>query len=60
MVVMLVALIAVVVVVVGAVVAKLTWRPSNDEVHSVNDYHSALGTIGELASRNPPPGARVE
>ena len=57
MVVMLVALIAVVVVVVGAVVAKLTWRPSNDEVHSVNDYHSALGTIGDLARRNPPPGA---
>jgi hypothetical protein len=53
---MLVALIAVVVVVAGAVVAKLTWRPSHDEVHSVNDYHSALGTIGELASRNPPPG----
>ncbi|HEX4218064.1 MAG TPA: RodZ domain-containing protein [Acidimicrobiales bacterium] len=52
---MLVALIAVVVVVVGAVVAKLTWRPSNDEVHSVNDYHSALGTIGDLARRNPPP-----
>lgn len=59
MVVMLVALIAVVVVVAGAVVAKLTWRPSHDEVHSVNDYHSALGTIGELASRNPPPGTRV-
>jgi hypothetical protein len=57
MVVMFVALIAVVVVVVGAVVAKLTWRPSNDEVHSVNDYHSALGTIGDLARRNPPPGA---
>ena len=56
MVVMLVALIAIVIVVVGAVVAKLTWRPSNDEVHSVNDYHSALGTIGELANRNPPPG----
>lgn len=56
MVVMLVALIAVVVVVAGAVVAKLTWRPSNDEVHSVKDYHSALGTIGDLARRNPPPG----
>jgi hypothetical protein len=53
---MLVALIAVVVVVAGAVVAKLTWRPSNDEVHSVKDYHSALGTIGDLARRNPPPG----
>jgi Domain of unknown function (DUF4115) len=56
MVVMLVALIAVVVVVAGAVVAKLTLRPSNDEVHSVKDYHSALGTIGDLARRNPPPG----
>jgi hypothetical protein len=56
MVVMLVAFIAVVVVVAGAVVAKLTWRPSNDEVHSVKDYHSALGTIGDLARRNPPPG----
>jgi hypothetical protein len=56
MVVMLVAFIAVVVVVAGAVVAKLTWRPSNDEVHSVNDYHSALGTIGDLARQNPPPG----
>lgn len=56
MVMMVVALIAVVVVVAGAVVAKLTWRPSNDEVHSVKDYHSALGTIGDLARRNPPPG----
>jgi flagellar basal body-associated protein FliL len=56
MVVMWVALIAVVVVVAGAVVAKLTWRPSNDEVHSVKDYHSALGTIGDLSRRNPPPG----
>ena len=56
MVVMLVALIAAVVVVAGAVVAKLTWRPSNDEVHSVKDYHSALGTIGDLARRKPPPG----
>lgn len=56
MVAMLVALIAAVVVVAGAVVAKLTWRPSNDEVHSVNDYHSALGTIADLARRNPPPG----
>jgi hypothetical protein len=59
MVLMLVALIAVVVVVAGAVVAKLTWRPSNDEVHSVKDYHSALGTIGDLASRNPPPASRA-
>lgn len=49
---MVVVLIAVAVVVVVVVVARLTWRSGNDEVHSIKDYHTALGTIEHIAGRN--------
>jgi hypothetical protein len=49
---MWIAVVAVVVVALGAVVAKLTWRPSADEDHSVRDYRSALGTIEHLGDRS--------
>jgi hypothetical protein len=49
---MWIAVVAVVVVAVGAVVAKLTWRPSADEDHSVRNYRSALGTIEHLGERS--------
>ena len=56
---MWIALIAVVVVAVGAVVAKLARRPDGDEVHSVRDYQSVLGTIEQMANRNADGSVRV-
>jgi len=56
---MWIAVVAVVVVALGAVVAKLTWRPSADENHSVRSYQSALGTIEHLSERGDRPSVRV-
>ena len=56
---MWIAVVAVVVVALGAVVAKLTWRPSADETHSVRSYQSALGTIEHLSERGDRPSVRV-
>ena len=56
---MWIAVVAVVVVALVAVVAKLTWRPSADEAHSVRSYQSALGTIEHLSERADRPSVRV-
>lgn len=48
---MWIAVIAVVLVAVGAVVAKVTWRPSADEAHSVRNYRTALGTMEHISDR---------
>jgi len=56
---MWIAVVAVVVVALGAVVVKLTWRPSADESHSVRDYQSALGTMEHLSERVDRPAVRV-
>lgn len=56
---MWIAVVAVVLVAVGAVVAKLTWRPSADEAHSVRNYQHALGTMEHLSGRNGGTAVRV-
>ncbi len=59
MVMMWIAVVAVVVVALGAVVVKLTWRPSADESHSVRNYQSALGTLEHLSERADRPAVRM-
>ncbi|MGC8463229.1 MAG: DUF4115 domain-containing protein [Acidimicrobiales bacterium] len=53
------AVLVVVLVVVGAVVAKLTWRSGRDELHSVDHYRSALGTIAEIRERAASSSVRI-
>jgi hypothetical protein len=48
---MLITVIVVVVVAAGAVVVKLTWRPSADEEHSIRNYRSTVGTMAHLAEK---------
>ncbi len=53
------AVLVVVLVVVGAVVAKLTWRSGRDELHSVDHYRAALGTIAEIRERAASSSVRI-
>jgi hypothetical protein len=53
------AVLVVVVVVVGGIVAKLTWRSERDDLHSVDHYRSALGTIAEIRERTARSGVRI-
>ena len=52
-----VALVAVVLVVV-AVVVVVARRPRGDDIHSVRNYHHALGTLEHLSERIGPPTVR--
>ena len=56
---MLVVWIAIVVVVAGAVIARVFWRPSSDEIHSVDSHRTALQTMEHLAGRTGSRSVRV-
>ena len=56
---MVVVVLAVVAVALGVVLARLGRRASTDELHSVERYHDALGTIETITHRTERPAIRI-